>query len=864
MKKKNDHHQQSCKTVVVVVLLLLLLFTQVNANEEMSGVNGIRRGSDRKSLNFAAADVGAKIVASNPEAKKVSRILNEDKDNYMLNPRTADRKWITVELSEEILMHSFALANFEYYSCSPRLFQVLGSREYPCRAPKCLWEVLGTFEAHNTRTVQTFAIQNPRSTTRYVKFIFLSHYGDSEYFCTLSLIRVHGSTLLEDLKLALSADSSTTTSMEEELPSQENTTVPVSTAATTPTTTTTTTETVNIIQTGAIGAGKTTTHLKEMMDSVLEITGLENEKMLEVPLLDPEVIRNILDNSLTKIKDQNRITRIRQHKSCISSDKCYSAISLYDADSSNMVVCNISHKQQLINQRVSDTSSDKPLVVTPVTIPAVEESTVNITEKEHQQNNSSNQEKVEMKLQVEQSPRQKTANYYIVNQSQSYLDISSNSSNVTSSIQKDQLTNMTATNSDNVIQPSHVEPERSRGKKIPIITEEEDEEQTIPRWKVREEASDNILKSLLRKIQKQEEARVSLIRNLQKVHTKYADAFRDIQTVLNKTAYEHNILAAAVYSIGNELKENLFKDVRFEFEKEFSKVRGEMELLNSIVHNLTVSTVLMRDDTMSIVDGYKKFMVVCMSIPLVFMLFVMCLYMPTTQVEYVGSRSQIKNTTDNLVYPLDERKGRPSNPLALLMNNDSDADDEFTSADEKTEESILWTPNPDNKTTFNFDNQQRQHKKYESPLKSEREIHHESPSSRKDIRLVDHIINYFADSDSGSRPTSPGRGIVTRSSNQSRSTQKQRSNSTMDTTRSNTSNKKTNKVDFDVIQHKPLEQQQSDELESKSQKSSKIVRRTLSMNEEMLKELDQKSSKNAKRRSLKLKKIKMRKNQPAN
>lgn len=63
--------------------------------------------------------------------KKSSRILSEDKDKYLLNPRAAKKKWVTIELSEEIMMHSIALANYEYYSCSVKEFHVLGSTQYP-------------------------------------------------------------------------------------------------------------------------------------------------------------------------------------------------------------------------------------------------------------------------------------------------------------------------------------------------------------------------------------------------------------------------------------------------------------------------------------------------------------------------------------------------------------------------------------------------------------------------------------------------------------------------------------------------------------------------------------------------------------
>lgn len=130
------------------------------------------RYSDNKLFNFASFDVGAKIIASSPEIKKPSRILNEDRDQYLLVPRTASEKSIIIELSEEILMYSLAIANYEYYSCSVKLFKVYGSTQYPCPTENSTgcWETLGVFRAENTRKVQTFLLPKP-SITRYIIMI---------------------------------------------------------------------------------------------------------------------------------------------------------------------------------------------------------------------------------------------------------------------------------------------------------------------------------------------------------------------------------------------------------------------------------------------------------------------------------------------------------------------------------------------------------------------------------------------------------------------------------------------------------------------------------------------------------------------
>jgi hypothetical protein len=61
------------------------------------------------------------------------------------------------------------------------------------------WKDLGTYEARNSREIQAFLIENPQIWARYIRIEFLSHYGN-EYYCPLSLVRVHGTRMLESWK----------------------------------------------------------------------------------------------------------------------------------------------------------------------------------------------------------------------------------------------------------------------------------------------------------------------------------------------------------------------------------------------------------------------------------------------------------------------------------------------------------------------------------------------------------------------------------------------------------------------------------------------------------------------------------------
>lgn len=78
-----------------------------------------------------------------------------------------------------------------------RNFRVSVSDKYPVKMEK--WKNIGTYEARNSREIQAFLIENPQIWARYLRIEFLSHYGN-EYYCPLSLVRVHGTRMLESWK----------------------------------------------------------------------------------------------------------------------------------------------------------------------------------------------------------------------------------------------------------------------------------------------------------------------------------------------------------------------------------------------------------------------------------------------------------------------------------------------------------------------------------------------------------------------------------------------------------------------------------------------------------------------------------------
>ncbi|XP_040421034.1 SUN domain-containing ossification factor isoform X6 [Cygnus olor] len=141
--------------------------------------------------NYASVECGAKILAANPEAKSTSAILMENMDLYMLNP-CSTKIWFVIELCEPIQVKQLDIANHELFSSTPKDFLVSISDRYPTNK----WIKLGTFHARDERNVQSFPLDE-QMYAKYVKVELISHFG-SEHFCPLSLIRVFGTSMVEE------------------------------------------------------------------------------------------------------------------------------------------------------------------------------------------------------------------------------------------------------------------------------------------------------------------------------------------------------------------------------------------------------------------------------------------------------------------------------------------------------------------------------------------------------------------------------------------------------------------------------------------------------------------------------------------
>ncbi|KAI0481658.1 UNC-like C-terminal-domain-containing protein [Xylaria cf. heliscus] len=151
----------------------------------------------KERFSYSSFDAGATVKKTSPAAKNPTAILIENKDSYMLLECGRKNKFFIVELSDVILVDTVVIANFEFFSSMVRRFRLSISDRYPVKLDK--WKVLGTFEARNSRDIQPFLIENPQDWARYLRVEILSHYGN-EYYCPVSLLRVHGLRMLDSWK----------------------------------------------------------------------------------------------------------------------------------------------------------------------------------------------------------------------------------------------------------------------------------------------------------------------------------------------------------------------------------------------------------------------------------------------------------------------------------------------------------------------------------------------------------------------------------------------------------------------------------------------------------------------------------------
>ena len=152
-----------------------------------------------RAFNFASHDAGAIVLDKAASAKGFSNLLDDDKDKYGISP-CSDKKWVVIGLSEDIVVTSVVIANYEKYSSMLNEFQVLAATSFPTEE----WMNLGSYNAAPYLGEQTFNVTKATTHTRYLKFRFNTHY-DNDALCTLSQLKVHGTTVIASLQQELAA-----------------------------------------------------------------------------------------------------------------------------------------------------------------------------------------------------------------------------------------------------------------------------------------------------------------------------------------------------------------------------------------------------------------------------------------------------------------------------------------------------------------------------------------------------------------------------------------------------------------------------------------------------------------------------------
>ena len=106
-------------------------------------------------INYASRDKGADVLEYSPSAKGAGALVLKDQDKYCITPCN-EKLFVVLQLSEDLTMEKFVLANYEQYSSMVKDFQVFGSLKYPTEE----WKLLGNFTALPGQGDQQFRLRS--------------------------------------------------------------------------------------------------------------------------------------------------------------------------------------------------------------------------------------------------------------------------------------------------------------------------------------------------------------------------------------------------------------------------------------------------------------------------------------------------------------------------------------------------------------------------------------------------------------------------------------------------------------------------------------------------------------------------------
>ena len=152
-----------------------------------------------KRKNFASSDCGAIVLSANDECQKPSQILKASRDTCLLNRCELKRKFVDIQLADEICIDGVQMANFEKFSSNFADWSLFYSFSSLPPVDED-WVLIQRFTAADKPELQTFAVKtNEDIFTRYIRIEFNTHYGDS-YYCPVSVVKVFGRTMMEDFR----------------------------------------------------------------------------------------------------------------------------------------------------------------------------------------------------------------------------------------------------------------------------------------------------------------------------------------------------------------------------------------------------------------------------------------------------------------------------------------------------------------------------------------------------------------------------------------------------------------------------------------------------------------------------------------
>ncbi|GAB5359430.1 hypothetical protein AAMO2058_000543300 [Amorphochlora amoebiformis] len=156
-----------------------------------------------ESVNYAAAEKGAKILYQSENLRHAHSILERDKDRYMIAP-CQEPSVVIIQLAEAVEVDLIRLVSWEYYAAGVDKFEILSlppneQSSLPFGGgPDENWTLLGKFvAAKNTRSYQTFNLPNPQF-AQFIKLRALS-WQPGESVCTLSALEAFGGSQEEQL-----------------------------------------------------------------------------------------------------------------------------------------------------------------------------------------------------------------------------------------------------------------------------------------------------------------------------------------------------------------------------------------------------------------------------------------------------------------------------------------------------------------------------------------------------------------------------------------------------------------------------------------------------------------------------------------